>query len=77
MDFTYYVKTVDNLLLQPSLEPSTGFGSQFTNAGSLRNKGVEFAIQGIIADSENFKWNSSVNFFREHCRDNRVDRTCF
>ena len=63
MDFTYYVKTVDNLLLQPSLEPSTGFGSQFTNAGSLRNKGVEFAIQGIIADSENFKWNSSVNFF--------------
>ena len=63
IDFTYYVKTVDNLLLQPSLEPSTGFGSQFTNAGSLRNNGVEFAIQGVIADSENFKWTSGVNFF--------------
>ena len=71
-DFTYYIKTVDDLLLQPSLEPSSGFVSQFVNAGSLRNNGVEFAIQAIIADTENFKWNFVNELFSKSCRDNRT-----
>jgi len=61
--FTYYIKTVDNLLLQPSLEPSSGFNSQFTNAGSLRNNGLEIQVEGIVFVTEDFKWTSGINFF--------------
>ena len=77
IDFTYYIKTVDNLLLQPTLEPSTGFTSQFVNAGSLRNNGVEFAIQGIISDTENFKWVSNINFFTNTAEITQLDVPAF
>ncbi len=60
---TYYIKTVDDLLLQPTLEPSTGFTSQFINAGSLRNNGLELTIEANIFDTENFKWYFDANFF--------------
>jgi len=61
--FTYYIKTVDDLLLQPTLEPSTGFTSQFINAGSLRNNGVEFTVEANIFDTDDFKWYFDANFF--------------
>ncbi|HBY69660.1 MAG TPA: hypothetical protein DEG69_19100, partial [Flavobacteriaceae bacterium] len=41
---TYYIKTIDDLILQANLEPSTGFTTQFVNAGSLENKGVEIGL---------------------------------
>lgn len=61
---TYYIKTIDDLILQAAIEPSTGFTSQIVNAGSLRNNGVEFAINAIPFANDNFRWDTGINFFK-------------
>lgn len=61
---TYYIKTVDDLILQAALEPSTGFTTQFVNAGSLENKGIELSLNAAVVDSDNFQWNLGVNYFK-------------
>lgn len=61
---TYYIKTVEDLILRAALEPSTGFTSQFVNAGSLENKGIEIALNTTPFVSNNFEWNLGVNFFK-------------
>ncbi len=62
--FTYYIKTVDDLILQAAIEPSSGFTSRFVNGGSLRNNGVEIAINAVPVATEDFEWSTSVNFFK-------------
>ena len=61
---TYYIKTVDDLILRAALEPSSGFTTQFVNAGSLENKGIELSLNAGIVESENFSWNLGVNWFK-------------
>lgn len=55
----YYYLTEDLLLDRP-LPGNIGFTSVADNIGSLENKGLEFGIDGIIADGD-FKWNSNFN----------------
>jgi TonB-linked SusC/RagA family outer membrane protein len=43
-EFTGYQRTISNMLLQRSLATTTGFTTQFTNGGSLQNRGIEAAI---------------------------------
>jgi TonB-linked SusC/RagA family outer membrane protein len=40
----YFVKTTKDMLLQLPIPESTGPAAAFTNAGSIRNKGFEFAL---------------------------------
>lgn len=61
---TYYVKTIDDLILQANLEPSSGFTTQFVNAGSLENKGVEIGLNTTPILSDKIQWNLGVNFFK-------------
>ena len=42
---TYYVKTIDDLLLRAQVPASSGFTNQVVNAGSLENKGLELGIE--------------------------------
>ena len=61
---TYYIKTVDDLILLAELEPSTGFTRQYVNAGSLENKGIELSLNSRPLVTENFQWDLGVNFFK-------------
>ncbi len=61
---TYYIKTIDDLILEAAIEPSTGFTSQIVNAGSLRNNGVELAVNGTPFSNSNFRWDVGINFFK-------------
>lgn len=47
-EFTYYHQTIDNLLLQRTLAPSTGATTRIENAGQLTNKGVELMLRGNV-----------------------------
>lgn len=75
--FTYYIKTIDDLILQASTEPSSGFTTQFVNAGELQNKGIEIGINAVIARSEDFNWNFGVNFFKNNSEITRLDVPAF
>ena len=61
----YYKKTSD--LLQNLLIPtSTGSGNYLTNYGNVENKGLEFALSGLIINKKDFDWtvNANISFNR-------------
>ncbi len=61
-DITYYNGKIVNQILNYSLPITSGASSILANVGTLRNKGWEFAITGTPIQSENFKWNTVLNF---------------
>jgi TonB-linked SusC/RagA family outer membrane protein len=56
----YYKKTTD-LLLQVSTPRTSGYNSILLNAGSVENKGMEFALNTTNVDTKQFSWNTSLN----------------
>jgi len=44
LELTGYQRSISNMLLSRALATTTGFGSQFINGGSLRNRGIEAAL---------------------------------
>ncbi|MGN6107307.1 MAG: SusC/RagA family TonB-linked outer membrane protein [Kofleriaceae bacterium] len=44
-ELTLYQRSISNLLLQRALATSTGFTTEFLNGGSMRNRGIEAAVQ--------------------------------
>lgn len=65
---TYYIKTVEDLILQAAIEPSSGFTSQFVNAGALENRGIELALNTTPIQTNNFRWDFGVNFFKNESK---------
>ncbi len=61
LELGLYRKTTEDLLLNATLPPSTGFGSAFKNIGKLRNEGLELTIMTDNVRTESFSWNSSFN----------------
>jgi TonB-linked SusC/RagA family outer membrane protein len=57
----YYKKTSD-LLLQVSTPRTSGYTSILLNAGSVENKGFEFALNTTNLDSKRFSWTTNLNF---------------
>jgi len=74
---TYYIKTVDDLILLAALEPSTGFTQQYVNAGSLRNKGIELSLNATPVETEDFSWNTGINFFKNTSEITKLDVPAF
>jgi TonB-linked SusC/RagA family outer membrane protein len=55
-----YQKKTKDLLQQMSVPTSTGFSSMWVNRGSIENKGLEIALDGIVFDKE-FRWEVGGN----------------
>lgn len=56
----YYRKTTDMLLDAP-VPRTSGYGTIRRNVGSMENKGIEFGINTVNIERENFTWNTSFN----------------
>ena len=61
--FSYYNKKVYDFLLLNTLPASSGFSTQWVNAGDLRNRGVEIGLNAQPVAGKNIIWNTSVNFW--------------
>lgn len=62
VEFTYYNKTAKDALLNRIIAPSVGTAaSRFENIGSIKNKGVEFAINAPLINGRNFGWDLTVS----------------
>jgi TonB-dependent starch-binding outer membrane protein SusC len=70
---TYYIKTVDDLILQSALPPSSGFTSEIVNAGELQNKGIELSLSATPIITDNFQWDFNVNWFKNKSEVTRLD----
>jgi hypothetical protein len=64
LEFTWYKKNVEDLLLRANTEPSTGFSTEWQNAGELENKGVEIGVNVKAFDNEDFTWDSGISWYK-------------
>ncbi len=66
---TFYDKKTKDAILRRSVAPSSGFaGSQFVNAGLIRNRGVELALNGRIVETRTLEWGLGVNVATNHSK---------
>ncbi len=63
--FDWYRKTTRDLLVEVPVTPTTGFTTQMKNAGTVRNQGLEIALNWNDKIGQDFKygvnWNMAVN----------------
>ena len=58
----YYERTTKDLLFNVPLASFTGYSSILSNAGSIRNSGIELLMNSLNVQTDNFAWNTSINF---------------
>ncbi len=64
LDFTYYNRTTDDLIVREPLSPSTGFTFTQSNIGQISNVGYEADLGiDLFRNPDGFSWKSNVNFF--------------
>ncbi|MBK0369188.1 SusC/RagA family TonB-linked outer membrane protein [Flavobacterium agrisoli] len=64
LDATVYESNTKNQIITVPLDYSTGYSSRITNAGNVRNRGVEIILGATIIDNPGFKWKSTLNWSR-------------
>ncbi len=62
IDLSVYDRTAEDQIVNRPLDPSTGFGNTFINAGTITNKGVELGLSVTPVQMKNFAWNLRANF---------------
>ena len=67
IDFTYYNTRTRDAILSRNLPPSLGFpGSQFVNAGEIRNQGFEVQLNAAAYQSGDISVDLSLNIATNH-----------
>jgi TonB-linked SusC/RagA family outer membrane protein len=61
-EFNYYRKTSNGSILFEQIPPENGYSGTNTNLGSVRNQGVEIALNTINFSSKKFRWTTNFNF---------------
>jgi len=56
-----YYKETSDLLIDLPTPTSTGFRNYLVNQGGIENQGLDFSIDGLIVDKENFKFSLGGN----------------
>lgn len=57
----FYNKNTKDLLMNKKISQTSGFSSIQTNAGSVRNTGVEVAVSGTPIRTRDFEWSLGAN----------------
>lgn len=61
-DFSYYHSLSKDQIIQVPISSATGYVEASVNAGSMRNTGVEITVNAVPVKTDNFTWNTQVNF---------------
>lgn len=59
---TYYTRTSSDVIRAIDVAPSTGASSILTNALTIKTKGLQLGLNLAVADYENFRWDSTINY---------------
>lgn len=77
IEFTYYRKKVEDLLLNVQIPTSTGFSFDWKNVATIQNKGIEIGLTAIPINKNLWKWTSGVNFWKNDAEVTRLDVPAF
>ena len=67
----YYVKNTHDLLLDVQVPQPAVVGDRIENIGKIRNKGVEFSLDGTVMQRSEFNWSAGLVF--SHDKNTVVD----
>jgi TonB-dependent starch-binding outer membrane protein SusC len=67
----YYVKNTRDLLLSVAVPQPAVVSNRLENIGKIRNKGIEFSLDGIVMQRNQFDWNAGLAF--SHDKNEVVD----
>ena len=62
LDISYYHAVTKDQIISLPIGISSGFTQQVVNGGKVRSKGLEVILGATPVATQNFKWNSTVNF---------------
>jgi TonB-linked SusC/RagA family outer membrane protein len=63
-ELAFYKKWSSDVLLEVAVPRSTGFSTYWDNVAKIENSGIEFNIQALVYDRENFSWKIDFNISR-------------
>lgn len=63
LEATYFERNIVDLLVRPSLAPTTGYTSTTRNGGTMDVKGYEFAATVVPIQTRNFNWTSRNSWY--------------
>lgn len=66
LEAEYYNKKTVDAILGKSLMSLTSFSSAEGNYGSVRNEGIELVLNTVNVQTDNFKWETSINFSKNN-----------
>jgi len=73
VEFTYYNKNVDDVLLFAQIPTSSGFTTQVVNAAELNNQGLEVSLGIRPIESENLTWVTQFNWWKNTSEVTKLD----
>lgn len=62
----YYVTNTTDLLMNRSLNKSTGYSSQLVNIGKVQNKGIEISASFVPVKTKDLTWTVDVSFSKNN-----------
>ncbi|SHJ08579.1 SusC/RagA family TonB-linked outer membrane protein [Pseudozobellia thermophila] len=62
----YYQRTTKDLLFNVPMASFSGYSSILSNAGSIRNSGIELLVNTLNVQTNNFSWSTSINFTKNN-----------
>ena len=68
LDFTYYIKSVSDLLLQRDVPTSSGFEAEVVNAAELENKGIEIGLAANVVQTGDFNWYTRLGWWKNKAK---------
>ncbi|AXY77440.1 SusC/RagA family TonB-linked outer membrane protein [Paraflavitalea soli] len=72
-ELTFYNKTITGFLLQRPVAGSSGFSTQWINAGDLRNRGIEISVNAQPIATRDVRWTTTVNFWMNRSKVTKLD----
>ena len=77
LEFTYYTKEVEDLILDVESSSSSGFTKEWKNVANIRNRGIEIGLMAAPVTTNNLKWTSQLLFWKNRAKVTRLDVPAF
>jgi TonB-linked SusC/RagA family outer membrane protein len=65
---TYYIRSVDDLLLNVQVPGSSGFALAWKNVAAIRNNGIELSLNALPVITNDWKWNVQARFWKNKAK---------
>jgi TonB-linked SusC/RagA family outer membrane protein len=77
VEFTWYKKDVEDLILKIEAASSAGFSNVWKNVAAIQNKGVEIGLSAVPVINKDWRWNMQVNWWKNTSKVTRLDVPAF